>query len=254
MRRRPTRTAASPASSPLAHRQRLGIEQQEQVDVRRIVELVAAKLAHGDNGKTPRIGIRHSFRDCGAHRLVDRLVGKIGQQPGNASSENSPARSPRATASASPCRCRRSGCRSVAPLAADTSAAAGSRALRNEILGDVRMGVNRFAQEGRVIARANQRIAPAPCKRSSRPIMRPIAPFRARLGRNFCSRESFPMQMKLEHETVSASDRNADGPPSHPGGYSPTHAGIAAALRRAFEAAAMEPSDRDFADLLRRLN
>jgi hypothetical protein len=33
-----------------------------------------------------------------------------------------------------------------------------------------------------------------------------------------------------------------------------THAGITAALRRAFEAAATEPSDRDFTDLLRRLN
>jgi hypothetical protein len=31
-------------------------------------------------------------------------------------------------------------------------------------------------------------------------------------------------------------------------------AGIAAALRRAFEAAASEPSDRDFAELLRKLN
>jgi len=34
----------------------------------------------------------------------------------------------------------------------------------------------------------------------------------------------------------------------------PTQAGITAALRRAFEAASMEPCDRDFADLLRRLN
>lgn len=34
----------------------------------------------------------------------------------------------------------------------------------------------------------------------------------------------------------------------------PTHAGITAALRRAFEAAASEPCDRDFAELLRRLN
>lgn len=32
------------------------------------------------------------------------------------------------------------------------------------------------------------------------------------------------------------------------------HAGIMSALRRAFEAAASEPCDRDFADLLRRLN
>jgi hypothetical protein len=34
----------------------------------------------------------------------------------------------------------------------------------------------------------------------------------------------------------------------------PTHAGITAALRRAFEAAASDSSDRDFAELLRRLN
>ena len=33
-----------------------------------------------------------------------------------------------------------------------------------------------------------------------------------------------------------------------------TQAGITAALRRAFEAAASEPSDRDFAEILRRLN
>ena len=35
---------------------------------------------------------------------------------------------------------------------------------------------------------------------------------------------------------------------------SPSHAGIMAALRRAFEAAAAEPSERDFAELLRQLN
>lgn len=34
----------------------------------------------------------------------------------------------------------------------------------------------------------------------------------------------------------------------------PAHAGITAALRRAFEAAANEPCDRDFAELLRKLN
>jgi hypothetical protein len=34
----------------------------------------------------------------------------------------------------------------------------------------------------------------------------------------------------------------------------PEHAGVMAALRRAFNAAANEPSDRDFADLLRKLN
>jgi hypothetical protein len=34
----------------------------------------------------------------------------------------------------------------------------------------------------------------------------------------------------------------------------PAQAGITAALRRAFEAAASEPSSRDFDELLRRLN
>jgi len=34
----------------------------------------------------------------------------------------------------------------------------------------------------------------------------------------------------------------------------PSHAGIMIALRRAFEAAAVEPCDRDFAELLRQLN
>jgi hypothetical protein len=34
----------------------------------------------------------------------------------------------------------------------------------------------------------------------------------------------------------------------------PEHAGVMAAHRRAFQAAANEPSDRDFADLLRKLN
>ncbi|HET7316236.1 MAG TPA: hypothetical protein VFI88_02285 [Sphingomicrobium sp.] len=34
----------------------------------------------------------------------------------------------------------------------------------------------------------------------------------------------------------------------------PEHMGVMAALRRAFQAAANEPSDRDFAELLRRLN
>jgi hypothetical protein len=34
----------------------------------------------------------------------------------------------------------------------------------------------------------------------------------------------------------------------------PAQAGITAALRRAFEAAASEPCDRDFAELLRKLN
>ena len=62
------------------------------------------------------------------------------------------------------------------------------------------------------------------------------------------------MEMKVESDLLTAGeigsrDRRVirvDGPPAH--------AGITAALRRAFEAAASEPCDRDFAELLRRLN
>lgn len=62
------------------------------------------------------------------------------------------------------------------------------------------------------------------------------------------------MQMKLERDDVAVPEMNhmdrriirVDMPPAH--------AGITAALRRAFEAAASEPSGRDFAELLRKLN
>jgi hypothetical protein len=62
------------------------------------------------------------------------------------------------------------------------------------------------------------------------------------------------MQMKLERESVSAPDLDRMDRRVIQVDIQPTHAGITAALRRAFEAAATEPSDRDFADLLRRLN
>jgi hypothetical protein len=60
--------------------------------------------------------------------------------------------------------------------------------------------------------------------------------------------------MKLESEPFAAGevhtmDREVIRVDMRPG-----HAGIMAALRRAFEAAASAPCDRDFADLLRRLN
>lgn len=60
--------------------------------------------------------------------------------------------------------------------------------------------------------------------------------------------------MKLERESLSASDMNAMDRRIIQVDMPPTHAGITAALRRAFETAAGEPSDRDFADLLRKLN
>jgi hypothetical protein len=62
------------------------------------------------------------------------------------------------------------------------------------------------------------------------------------------------MAMKLERDSVLASELNSMDRRVIQLDMPPTHAGITAALRRAFEAAASDPSDRDFADLLRRLN
>jgi hypothetical protein len=62
------------------------------------------------------------------------------------------------------------------------------------------------------------------------------------------------MVMKLETEPVSASEVNSMDRQLIRVDMLPTHAGITAALRRAFEAAGSEPCDRDFAELLRRLN
>ena len=60
--------------------------------------------------------------------------------------------------------------------------------------------------------------------------------------------------MKFEQEDVTAGDwKKADRRVIRVD-VPPTHAGIAAALRRAFEEAATEPSNRDFAEILRRLN
>jgi hypothetical protein len=62
------------------------------------------------------------------------------------------------------------------------------------------------------------------------------------------------MAMKVERETSSTQDWTAMDREVIRVDFPPTHAGITAALRRAFAAAASEPSDRDFAELLRRLN
>jgi len=62
------------------------------------------------------------------------------------------------------------------------------------------------------------------------------------------------MPMKLERERVAVPDLNSMDRRIIHVDVGPTHAGITAALRRAFEAAASEPSDRDFAELLRKLN
>ena len=60
--------------------------------------------------------------------------------------------------------------------------------------------------------------------------------------------------MNVEHELDAASEVTGMERRIIRVDLPPVHAGIMAALRRAFEAAASEPSDRDFAELLRRLN
>lgn len=62
------------------------------------------------------------------------------------------------------------------------------------------------------------------------------------------------MPMKFEREDSSAGDIASMDRRLIRVDLPSAHAGITAALRRAFEAAASEPSDRDFADLLRKLN
>jgi hypothetical protein len=60
--------------------------------------------------------------------------------------------------------------------------------------------------------------------------------------------------MKMERDYLSTPDFNAMDRRIIQVDLSPTQAGITAALRRAFEAAAHEPCSHDFDDLLRRLN
>lgn len=60
--------------------------------------------------------------------------------------------------------------------------------------------------------------------------------------------------MKLQHDIRAESELNSLDRRIIQIDVPPAHAGIMAALRRAFEAAASEPCDRDFADLLRRLH
>jgi hypothetical protein len=60
--------------------------------------------------------------------------------------------------------------------------------------------------------------------------------------------------MKSESGTFADADGNCMDRRAIRVDLPPEHIGITAALRRAFEAAASEPCDRDFAELLRRLN
>ena len=62
------------------------------------------------------------------------------------------------------------------------------------------------------------------------------------------------MVMKLEREDVAVPELNLMDRRIIRVDMPPAHAGVMAALRRAFEAAASEPCGRDFTELLRKLN
>jgi hypothetical protein len=65
---------------------------------------------------------------------------------------------------------------------------------------------------------------------------------------------SFAMAMELERENAALPELQPMDRRVIQVDMPSAHAGIMAALRRAFEAAAAEPCDRDFEELLRRLN
>jgi hypothetical protein len=62
------------------------------------------------------------------------------------------------------------------------------------------------------------------------------------------------MPMNVEREDAAVPELNSMDRRIIRLDMQPAHAGIMSALRRAFEAAASEPSDRDFCELLRKLN
>ncbi len=142
----------------LAFRQGLGVEQQEQVDVGRIIELAAAELAHGDHGKAGRLGVGHPLADRGSERAMDRAVGEGGEQLGH--------RFERELAGEIAERDRQ---REAEPLAAELDVelvgGCAQRALDRgfsaallERVSDVGQRPQRLAQERRVELRAAQRV------------------------------------------------------------------------------------------------
>ena len=61
-------------------RQSLGVEQQQQIDIRRVVELMAAELAHCDHRESARYGVGNALANGGGDGDVDCLIGEVGKQ------------------------------------------------------------------------------------------------------------------------------------------------------------------------------
>ena len=62
-------------------RQGFGVEQQDRIDIRRIIELAAPLFAERDRGEADRRGARRALLDRGTDRAIERGIGEIGQHP-----------------------------------------------------------------------------------------------------------------------------------------------------------------------------
>ena len=58
----------------------MGIEQQQQIDIRRVIELAAAELPHGDYGEALRLGAGDALGNRSGHGFIDCVIGKVRQQ------------------------------------------------------------------------------------------------------------------------------------------------------------------------------
>ena len=63
-------------------RERLGVEQQDEINIGRIIQFAAAQFAQRQHRETGRAFARTALLDRGGQRAVDRVVGEIGQSMG----------------------------------------------------------------------------------------------------------------------------------------------------------------------------
>ena len=195
-----------------------------------------------------RISARHALRDGSRHRFVDRAVGKAGQLRSHLferkfagevaechREREARALPPKRNVDFVPSSCERQPDRRLG-------------AVPDEALADFRMSAQRFAKEWRMLLGTKDGALAG------------IAHLRNVPAANLCLTKLPPWvgrlasQMNVENEESSAARLDAMDRRVIQIDMSPTQAGITAALRRAFEAAAAEPCDRDFEELLRRLN
>jgi hypothetical protein len=66
---------------PFPPRHHCRLEQEQQVDIGRVIELLAAKLAKRDDGDAAQLFARDAFRQCSRECPFDCGVGEIGEGP-----------------------------------------------------------------------------------------------------------------------------------------------------------------------------